>query len=181
MKRGIVVSSVVFLVGLVALTVGPVFAPFITEGCTPGYWKNHLEAWPTSPWLFTPDMTLANAFQDFAISDPSHPLGWTWPAELGALANDSLLEALYYRGGNNLYGGARIMLRHAVAALLNAAHPDVAGPNLAYLIIDVRNVLDTLNRDEMLMFAGQLNYLNELGCPLGRFGLDSFDRSDNIR
>lgn len=79
-------------------------APPLGEGCTPGYWKNHLEDWPPTGYgpaddfdtvfgvdLFSPDITL----------------------EMAANA----------RGG-----GVKKLARHGTAALLSAAHPDVDYP-----------------------------------------------------
>jgi hypothetical protein len=74
------------------------------EGCTPGYWKNHLEDWPATGYspmddfdatfgvdLFSPDITLGQAIR---------------------------------LGG----GGVKKLARHGTAALLSAAHPDVDYP-----------------------------------------------------
>ncbi len=72
------------------------------EGCTPGYWKNHLDDWvgvdPGEDFdtvfgvdLFDPDITLGQA------------------VKLGG-------------------GGVRKLARHGTAALINALHPDVSYP-----------------------------------------------------
>ena len=59
------------------------------------------------------------------------------PDTLG-LDNNTLLDALNYGGGSGVTGGARILLRAAVAALLNAAHPDIDYPRTpAEIIADV--------------------------------------------
>jgi hypothetical protein len=76
------------------------------KGCTPGYWKQsqHFGSW-TDPY------------------DPSDPLASVFDAaalELHGLEDLTLLEALQANGG-----GANALIRHAVAAVLNAASEDV--------------------------------------------------------
>ena len=44
------------------------------------------------------------------------------PDSLG-LDNKTLLQALSFEGGDGVAGASRNLLRHAVAALLNARHP----------------------------------------------------------
>jgi len=69
-------------------------------GCTPGYWRqpHHFDSW-TSP--YHPEMQIQEAFG----CGP---------------ANTTLLDGLTARGG-----GENAFMRQAVAALLNAAHPDM--------------------------------------------------------
>jgi hypothetical protein len=117
------------------------------EGCTPGFWKNHLEAWVG----FSPNQTLESVF------DVPNSLG---------LDNNTLLQALSFQGGTNTVGAARILLRAAVAALLNAAHPDVDYPRtVAEVIADVNAALASGNRATMLTLATALDTDNNLGCP----------------
>jgi hypothetical protein len=169
MRKGVFFLSVSLLVGLVVLTVGPLFAPIIpVEGCTPGFWKNHTDQWV----LFTPAMTLGDVFQTywndhFANASATPPIPqWYWPPVLSELFDDPLFVALEYKGGPDLYGGARIMFRHAVAALLNAAHPDVFAYDVETVLRGTQLALSSLSRDRMLMKAGAFEASNELGCPL---------------
>lgn len=81
------------------------------EGFTPGFWKNHQEAWP--PTGYSPSQTFLGVF--------------------GVGPNISLLRALNLGGG-----GEKALDRHAVAALLNAAHPNV---DYAYSVADVINMV----------------------------------------
>jgi Prealbumin-like fold domain len=74
-----------------------------SEGCTPGYWKNHPDMWP-APW--TPDTPFSDAFG----MDPCISGG----------AGMTLMEALNLQGG-----GKKALTRHAAAAFLNAATPEV--------------------------------------------------------
>jgi cysteine-rich repeat protein len=94
------------------------------EGCTPGYWKNHLDKW--GPSGLNPDDDFDTTFRvDFF--DPDITLG----------------EALRARGG-----GVRKIARHGTAALLNAMHPAVNYPLTASEVIaavqsmNVDNVAD---------------------------------------
>ena len=83
------------------------------------------------------------------------------------LDNRTLLQALNFRGGSGTTGAARILLRTAVAALLNSAHPDVDYPRTtAEVIADVNAALASHDRSTMLALAAELDDDNNLGCPL---------------
>lgn len=121
------------------------------EGCSHGYWKNHLDSWV--PTGYTPDQTVDSVFAQ-AVAFPT----------LGA---SSLLEALRFGGGPGAEGGAMILLRQAVGALLNAAHPDVDFPRSpAQLIAEVDAALASGDRQTMLTLKDGLDADNNLGCPL---------------
>jgi hypothetical protein len=123
----------------------------VNEGCTPGFWKTHPEAW--LPTGYSPGDTLESVFDV--------------PDALG-LDNNTLLEALSFNGGNTVKGAAKILLRAAVAALLNAAHPDVDYPRTeAEIIADVNAALASGDRSTMLTLAAALDLDNNAGCPLG--------------
>jgi hypothetical protein len=118
------------------------------EGCTPGYWKNHPESWVG----FTTGQTLESVFDV--------------PNELG-LDNATLLEALSFGGGPGVEGASQILLRAAVAALLNSASPGVDYPlTTAQVIAQVNAALATGDRATILALAAELDRLNNLGCPL---------------
>ena len=118
------------------------------EGCTPGFWKNHPEAWAGTG--FTTGQTLGSVFTGL----PNN------------LANASLLEALGFEGGNNMNGARRILLRAAVAALLNSASGDVDYPRTtAEVIADVNAALASGSRSTILDLASELDADNNLGCP----------------
>jgi hypothetical protein len=87
------------------------------EGCTPGYWGNSEPCW--CPDIYDEqgndpsDLDLADVFDNVGlgkldVSSKSDPL------------NDSLMDALQYKGGEY-----RQMFRHCVAALLNACSDKV--------------------------------------------------------
>jgi len=127
------------------------FVETTAEGCTPGYWKNHSESW--GPSGYTTDQTVASVFAD-ASGFPN-------------LASTSLIDALGFGGGPDAEGAAMILLRAAVAALLNAAHPDVNYPTSAADVISmVNSALASGDRDTMLALATSLDNDNNSGCTL---------------
>lgn len=83
-------------------------------GCTPGYWKNHVYMWakcqyPTGHPKAPGAILSSDLFEEaFVLSVTS------------ILDGKTLLEVSTLGGG-----GVRALGRHAVAALLNATHPDV--------------------------------------------------------
>ncbi|HSK75421.1 MAG TPA: hypothetical protein VLQ45_03105 [Thermoanaerobaculia bacterium] len=121
------------------------------QGCTPGYWKNHTDSWP--PTGYSTSQKVKTVFANVSTFYPT-------------LGNATLLQALAFSGGSGGEGAAEILLRAAVAALLNASHPDVAYPRTAASVIaDVNNAL-LQNRDAMLTLAAALDADNNRGCPL---------------
>ena len=82
------------------------------------------------------------------------------------LDNKTFLQALNFNGGAGQIAAARILFRSAVAALLNAASPDVDYPlSEAEIIADVNIALQS-GRNAMLTLAAELDTYNNLGCPL---------------
>ncbi|MFP5286084.1 MAG: hypothetical protein ACLGI9_10140 [Thermoanaerobaculia bacterium] len=121
------------------------------DGCTPGYWKNHTESWAGTG--YSPDQTTGSVFSG-ASAFPS-------------LASQSLLQSLQGGGGSGTLGAARILLRAAVAALLNAAHDGVDYPRTtAEILADVNAALTSNDRNTMLALASELDSDNNLGCTL---------------
>ena len=83
------------------------------------------------------------------------------------LDNTTLVQALSFNGGSGTIGAVRILLRAAVAALLNSAHPDVDYPlTTAEVIAAVNAALASNDRNTMLALASTLDAANNLGCPL---------------
>jgi hypothetical protein len=118
------------------------------EGCTPGFWKNHPEAWEG----FSPEQTLDEVFD---------------AAALGDLGSTTLLDALSFRGGDTVEEAKQILLRHAVAALLNSAHSGIDfGMTTAEVISLVNEALASDDREEILEAKDVLATLNEEECPL---------------
>lgn len=121
------------------------------KGCTPGYWKNHPASWP--PTGYSTGQSLNSVF--------------VFPAGLASIGTSTLSQALDFPGGSGVDGAARILLRVAVAAVLNAAHPGVAYPDSAASVIaSVNAAMAGGSRDSMLALATRLDAQNNLGCPL---------------
>jgi hypothetical protein len=134
--------------------------PMPFQGCTPGYWRQsqHFDSW-TAP--YDPTDLVKNVFN---VS----PFLQNGKLDLnGNGLDDTLAGALSYQGGSGVTGAAQILLRAAVAALLNAAHPDVNYPRTtAEVIADVNAALASGNRTTMLNLASELDADNNFGCPL---------------
>lgn len=116
------------------------------EGCTPGFWKqsHHFDEWPEG---YAPDQMIGEAF------------------ELAVGPDITLLEALQSHGGD-----LNALLRHAVAALLNAAH---TGVNFPYTVDEVIALFQKALADgDVEGIKDLLEQANEAGCPLPDDGED---------
>ena len=116
-------------------------------GLTPGFWKNlrkHGEYWT----YYSPDDTIGEIFD--------------LPEELESL-DVTLIEALKFGGGNGTIGMAQTLLRAAVAALLNDAHPDIEYQYSGDIIDDVNSALASLDRDIMEELKDDLDEANNYG------------------
>jgi hypothetical protein len=119
------------------------------EGCSQGFWKNHPCVW----YCYTPGQLLKDVFE--------------FPEELEDLGDNTLLEALKFKGGKGIEGKARNLLRQAVAALLNAEHPDVLYPlSEAEIIERVNDSLASLDEDAMGEVKDTLDKYNNYGSGL---------------
>lgn len=113
-----------------------------TEGCTPGYWKarQHFDAWVG----YMPNDSFEAVF---GVDVPGSP---------------TLLDALSAGGG-----GLDALMRHATAALLNAASPDVAYAGAytspAQVIAAVQNAIQSGDYEPL---KDALDAANNAGCPL---------------
>ena len=153
MKKWIAVPVLAVLATVLPLAAPAQAWPIGNEGCTPGYWKNHTEDWQR----FTTDTTLGEFF--------------TFPAELSHFADDTFLEALNYMGGDDLSGKTEILMRAAVAAILNMAHHDVDYPLRPYsqpgnVQRMVNDALASLDEAVIVRTGSYLDKRNNLGCPL---------------
>ena len=120
------------------------------EGLTPGYWKNH-DNWPAP---YVPSTFLNETFKNASIYMPT---------------SDTMLDALKYKGGDGEIGAAEILLRAAVAAVLNARYPTINYPVLeADLIAEVNDALASHNRDTMLGLKDILDDYNNLGADISK-------------
>lgn len=127
--------------------------PIANEGCGPGYWKTHPASWP--PTGYSPGQRVVTVFSA--------------AGGFPALANETLMQSLQGGGGPGALGGATILLRAAVAAILNASDPDIDYPGTVASVLGAVNAaLASDDRDTMLTLAIELDEDNngEGGCPL---------------
>jgi hypothetical protein len=117
------------------------------SGCSLGYWKNHTADWPAG-YL------------------PTHLIGTYFP-ESDYYDATSLLTALSFPGGAGVEGAERLLLKQAVASLLNEAEYGPAfGPyaSVAALKTAVNAALASGNRTTMLALASTLDHWNNGVC-----------------
>jgi hypothetical protein len=148
--KGNPIADAVQAVGLGG-EVGPAQHEDGFEGCTPGFWKQdqHFDSWTT----YSPSTTLGSVF--------------TIPSEFSAVSGDTFLTALSYGGGSTELDAAKLLLHHAVAALLNAASADVEYPlTTAQVISQTNTALASSDRDTMLAQKDAFDDANNLGCSL---------------
>jgi hypothetical protein len=158
------------------------FANYIGYGCTPGYWRQeqHFGNWaaPYSPVPTVDDTDIETVGGMFS----SAPAGF---------ASDGLVEGLMYQGGNGVNGATEILLRAAIAGVLNMANSEVNGfykvaidedddGDVDLTIDDGQGLIDAVNaaldsgdRDTMLILAGFIDEANNHYCPLARAPLGS--------
>ena len=171
-KRALVrMAATAVMVGVLASMAwtSPVAAENIGEqGCTPGYWKNHPEAWEEYSPTTTLGQMLVNA-QGTSAFDGA-------PAAVSQYSSTTMMDALSFGGGPGVDGAARILFRAAVAAYLNAAHEGVGYPlrrnavssinGEPSLFNQINAAIDSGDRQTMLTLAAHLDAFNNLGCPL---------------
>ena len=121
------------------LSVPPPQAP---EGCTPGYWKNHTIYKNRNAWVtYTPNQTFNSVFEN-------------------AFPGKTLLQVLKQGGG-----GLNALGRHTVAALLNAANPDVAYPLTPGQVINKFDSVYPGSKKKYNWLKNKFENYNEAGCP----------------
>lgn len=124
-------------------------------GCGPGFWKNNADknganAWPAG---YFPSTTLAAA--GFVNTEGIDPTSY------------SLRNALEFSGGPTLEDAERNMVKHAVAALLNAATPGVNYPwSEGQVLGEANDALATNNRQALNVQKDEFEAMNSQGCPL---------------
>ncbi len=118
------------------------------EGLSHGYWKNH-NNWPGG---YTKSMLVVDVFEN---------------ASLYISRSDTLIKALKYPGGSGVVGAARILLRNAVASVLNARHSYINYPMLEVdIIAEVNEALGSHDASVMLDLEEILDQDNNLGADL---------------
>jgi hypothetical protein len=142
MKKRHLLLATAFVVVIGLTLVVPVLAcddcDVKCQGCTPGYWKqpHHWDSWVATG--YAPNDYFDDVF--------------------GVGPNITLLEALQSKGG-----GENAFMRHAVAALLNAAHPQVNNWDVERIKLVVEEFWGTQDEE----FAKDwFEDFNQSGCPL---------------
>jgi hypothetical protein len=116
-------------------------------GCSHGYWKNHLSEWPAP---YNASTKLGDVFN---------------LATFTVLSEVTLKDALEFSGGRTNLDKAKILLRNAVASLLNAAKIEITySLTTSQLSSDVSAALASNNADTMLSLEKQLDAANH-GSP----------------
>ena len=142
---------------------------------TPGFWKNHGPSAPSghNAWVYTTYTVTQEVCTPFPAACSTEAF-WdeTGTAVFGKV---NLFDALSLQGGRDAIGGAEILLRHAVAALLNAdliGYLDDQGllggflpypKTVAEVISEVNAALETGDRQTMLDLAAELDKINNGG------------------
>lgn len=124
-------------------------------GRTPGYWKNHPGAWPSG---YAPGDLVQNVFAVPSTLKSGGNLDLNKDGKA-----DTLIDGLSYKGGSALQGGAQILMRAAIAALLNEAYYGAGFPiasSTSELITQINQTLATQSRSQYVSFASYLDYWN---------------------
>lgn len=125
-----------------------------TEGCTPGFWKNHPEDWPAG---VTPDTKMSAIFNGGSFTTII-----TIKVNNQQVTDPTIMQALNAQGG-----GVNALARHAAAAYLNAitSNDDIDYQFNANEVINrYRWALDGTSNPETIKNIFEAE--NEKGCPL---------------
>ena len=117
-----------------------------SKGCTPGFWKKWTSQWVT----YSPNAKISTVFSDY-----------------GPYGDVTLKNGLSLKGGNTIDGAKEILLRAAIAALLDEAKFGDQYPyeSTAALIADVNAALGSGDRDTIIKLASTLDGYNNQYCP----------------
>ena len=119
------------------------------EGCTPGFWKNNADKKGASQWTdpYDPDDLVSSVFS-------AAPTG---------IGSKTLLAGLQQGGGQ-----LDALTRHAIAAVLSAAHPDIDYPLTVDEIVDMVNAHTSNDADVIEDLKNELDTFNNLGCDISQ-------------
>ena len=126
-------------------------------GFTPGYWKTHPEEWIRTGYLTTTTVRSV-----FAILDSRYLNGGKLDMNKDG-KEDTLMDALNYKGGNDLKGKLQILLRAAVAGILNESALDDYYPpydSTTELINAVNVAIASVNKVTINSLAMAFDYWN---------------------
>jgi hypothetical protein len=128
---------------------GCVYTPTTcNEGCTPGFWKNHVDLWSCGYTRTTPVSSV------FDTTD----CGCNF-------SNLTFFQALNLKGGKTICGAQQTLYRAGVSALLSACSVNYT-LTTAQIIAEVNAALASCDRQTILAEATRLDGFNNLSCPL---------------
>jgi hypothetical protein len=120
------------------------------EGCTPGFWKNNADKKGASQWTDP--------------YDPTDLVSSVFSAAPAGIGNLTLLAGLELGGG-----GVNALTRHAIAAVLSAAHPDIDYPlTVAEIVAAVNAAYTSGDADAIEDLKNDLDAFNNLGCSISQ-------------
>lgn len=121
------------------------------QGLTPGFWKNNADKWGASAWSgYAPSQTVASVFG----------------TAFGSLGSLTLQQALGTGGG-----GMNALLRHSVAAVLNAASTNVDYPLTTPQIISAVQAAAAGGSTAVEQLKNQFDTYNNYGANLNQHGI----------
>jgi hypothetical protein len=137
------------------------------EGCTPGYWKQeqHFDSWVGH----LPGDPLFGLFSGVGVEPYLSHVANLDSGGSAIMGSASLVEALQFGGGDTIADKAEILLRAAVAGVLNADNPGVDYPWTSASIVDAVNAaLASQDATQIINLATDLDGDNNGpgGCPL---------------
>ena len=128
-------------------------------GCTLGFWKNHTARWPAGYATGSLVKSVSGSTGSWSpATDPVYAYGGS------TLGDQTLLTALAFQGGSTVSGAGEILLRQAVAALLNTAYGVPYPLSKDQVIVRVRAALLTQDRDALTALADELDGYNNGDC-----------------
>ncbi|AGP82601.1 hypothetical protein I533_13205 [Alteromonas mediterranea MED64] len=163
-----------------------------SAGCTPGFWKNHIQAWPKflfpGIFLFSNDKfkvawdwTMGShdyldgskkyygwsdkSLRKYAKMDNHGSYAQTWTALLESMCPSFITKETLWQSLNEGYeGGEKEAEYHMAAALLNAAHSDIDyGYDMVQLLTFCKKAEESSSKQTLHRFIDSIVSLNERG------------------
>ena len=123
----------------------------IFEGCSVGFWRPNVDAW--EPTNKDPDETI---FETFEVPEGDIPFTPT---------DATLIDGLQVGAANPITPEWRGFVRQAIAAILNAQHPEVNYPLTPEEVKSrFQSVIENLDLRDAV--ESELDAFNDLDCPL---------------
>jgi len=127
------------------------------EGCTPGYWKNHLGQWCQS---YPPSATFYDVFGVILANDSSITL-----EQVITFQVPNNVTCQHPHPPDLIDNITRVLAYHAVAALQNACTSVAYDLTVTQVITSVQNAIGSGDCSTMEQLKDTLDYLNNQGCP----------------